>query len=180
METPYQSARDFHQIFDPRIPASPTAFTSETAAFRAGFKIEELVEFLYAASENDPATFETLITQLHQNIETAKNKVLAKGEAVTDPLVGQVDALTDLLYFTYGSFALLDVDPAPIYQIVHAANLGKLFPDGKPHYDPVTNKVLKPDTWARQFAPEPKIAAELKRQKKLSQPTEMQKKSDDK
>ncbi|MWO10827.1 HAD family hydrolase, partial [Escherichia coli] len=51
-----------------------------------------------------------------------------------------------------------------IFEIVHQANMGKLFPDGKPHYHPVTNKVLKPDNWEEQCAPEPKIAKEIQRQ----------------
>ena len=42
--------------------------------------------------------------------------------------------------------------------------MGKLFPDGKPHYDPVTNKVLKPENWQMEYAPESKIAAEIQRQ----------------
>ena len=58
-------------------------------------------------------------------------------------MIEQVDALTDILYFTYGSFSLLGVDPTNIFDIVHQANMGKLFPDGQPHYHPVTNKSAK-------------------------------------
>ena len=83
---------------------------------------------------------------------------------MTDTLVEQVDALCDLLYFTYGSFSLLGVDPAPILKIVHEANMGKLFPDGMPHYHPVTHKVMKPADWEERFAPEPRIKAEIERQ----------------
>ena len=42
--------------------------------------------------------------------------------------------------------------------------MGKLFPDGKPHYDPVTHKVLKPANWERDYAPEEKIKQEIQRQ----------------
>lgn len=82
-----------------------------------------------------------------------------------DALISEVDALTDLLYFTYGSFALIGVDPQPIFEIVHRANMGKLFPDGKPRYHPVTNKVMKPEDWQENYAPEPLIKKELDRQK---------------
>ena len=88
----------------------------------------------------------------------------SKQKPVTDTLVEQVDALCDLLYFTYGSFSLLGVDPAPILKIVHEANMGKLFPDGMPHYHPVTHKVMKPADWEERFAPEPRIKAEIERQ----------------
>ena len=94
---------------------------------------------------------------------------MEKAEPVEDPLVAQVDALTDLLYFTYGSFALIGVDPKPIFEIVHQANMGKVFPDGKPRYHPVTNKVMKPDNWQADFAPESLIKKELDKQKGKAQ-----------
>uniref|UniRef100_UPI00403FA4F1 HAD family hydrolase n=1 Tax=Candidatus Enterococcus willemsii TaxID=1857215 RepID=UPI00403FA4F1 len=164
---PFEMTEEFHQTFDPRRPKKPTPFTNEEAVKRASFKVEELVEFLYAASQGKPEVFQQSTQQLHQAIDQAMTKVLAKNTSV-DPLVDQVDALMDLLYFTYGSFSLLGVNPEPIMAIVHQANMGKLFPDGKPHYDPVTNKVLKPDNWARDFAPESKIKAELAKQSQQS------------
>lgn len=42
--------------------------------------------------------------------------------------------------------------------------MGKIFPDGKAHFDPVTHKILKPDDWEERFAPEPAIKRELDRQ----------------
>ena len=46
--------------------------------------------------------FEQSISNLHAAIDKAVNKVRSK-EHLETPLVGQVDALTDLLYLTYGS-----------------------------------------------------------------------------
>ncbi len=42
--------------------------------------------------------------------------------------------------------------------------MGKIFPDGKAHFDPVTHKILKPSDWEERFAPEPHIKRELDRQ----------------
>ena len=81
-------------------------------------------------------------------------------------MVGQVDALIDTLYLTYGSFVLMGVDPEEVFEIVHRANMGKIFPDGKAHFDPVTHKILKPDDWEEKYAPEPAIKKELDRQPK--------------
>ena len=39
----------------------------------------------------------------------------------------------------------MGVDPEEVFEIVHRANMGKIFPDGKAHFDPVTHKILKPD-----------------------------------
>lgn len=152
MKQPFEMAEEFHQLFDPRRPKVPTPLSGKEAGHRAGFKIEELVELLYAASDNDLTLFEELVTGLHNSVDQAKAKVLAKEKPTVDVLTEEVDALTDTLYFVYGTFSLIGVDPAPIMEIVHQANMGKLFPDGKPHYDPVTNKVLKPANWAADFA----------------------------
>lgn len=156
----------FHEVFDPRKPAVPTALSAEDAARRADFKIEELVEFLFATTSTK-AEFDEQVASLHEAVDKAQAKVLSKkvpDSPKTDPLVAQVDTLVDLLYLTYGSFSLMGVDPQPLLAIVHEANMGKRFPDGLPHYDPVTHKVLKPDNWEAEYAPEGKIAAELERQ----------------
>lgn len=44
----------------------------------------------------------------------------------------------------------------------------KLFPDGKPHRDKITNKVLKPTEWYISYQPEPLIQASINKQKKLN------------
>ena len=162
---PYQMAKEFHETFAPAPPTLPKAFSKERGSFRAGFKAEEIVEFLYGVAEGDEAEFSDLVEKLHESVEQAKEKVLTKGEKVEDALTAEVDALTDLLYFTYGSFALIGVNPQPIFEIVHRANMGKLFPAGKPRYHPVTNKVMKPEDWQQNYAPEPLIKEEINRQK---------------
>lgn len=163
-ENSYEKVTNFHEVFAPRKTNAPTPFSVKKASDRVDFKAEELVEFLYGVANNDRALFKELLEKLKQSIDKAEAKVLNKNKKVTDPLVEEVDALLDLLYFTYGSFYLLGVDPTNLFSIVHEANMGKLFPDGKPHYDPITNKVLKPDNWEKDFAPEPKIKEELLRQ----------------
>lgn len=161
---PYEQAKAFHDKFHPSQNHQPTAFPPKEAGHRAGFKAEELVEFLYAAANNDPQEFKTLVEGLKESIDRAVIKITDKGEQVVDPLVEEVDALIDTLYFTYGSFVLMGVDPTDIFKIVHEANMGKLFPDGQPHFHPVTGKVMKPENWQRDFAPEGKIKGELQKQ----------------
>ena len=100
-------------------------------------------------------------------MDKAADKVKSK-EHKEDSLTGQVDAMIDLLYFTYGSLVLSGIDPYEIFNAVHQANMGKIFPDGRPHFDPVTHKVLKPEDWEEKFAPEGKIKKELERQKRVA------------
>lgn len=163
-KTPFQKVEEFHEIFDPRSPKVPTPFTKKEAVYRAGFKMEELVELIAATCQGDQKQLHEEVKALHEALDQAERKMLTKKHWGNDPLVEQVDALTDLLYFTYGSFSLLGVDPTQIFDIVHQANMGKLFPDGQPHYHPITNKVLKPENWEQNYAPESKIANEIQRQ----------------
>lgn len=75
-----------------------------------------------------------------------------------DDQTDQVDALIDLLWFTFGTFVEMGVDPGPLWDIVKEANMSKLFPDGKPHYRESDGKIIKPDGWT---SPEPLIKAHL-------------------
>ncbi len=159
----FNKVKDFHRVMDGDTIETPKSYNLQEASFRSDFKVEEIVEFLYAASKSDKNQFTQAILDLHSAVDKAAMKVQSK-EHNESPLVGQVDALTDLLYFTYGSFVLMGVDPQPIFETVHEANMGKIFPDGKAHYDPVTHKILKPEHWQEQYAPEKAIKKELDKQ----------------
>lgn len=156
----FNKVKSFHLLMDGETIETPRLYDSKEAGFRSDFKVEEIVEFLYAASQGNQKVFDQSIRNLHLAIDKARDKVISKDHPET-PLVGEVDALTDLLYLTYGSFVLMGVDPKPLFDTVHEANMGKIFPDGKAHFDPVTHKILKPDDWEEYFAPEPSIRREL-------------------
>ena len=158
----FNKVKTFHHMMDERTQEEPRLWDLEGATHRVGFKIEELVEFIRAASSSEEE-FQSAIANLHQSLDKAAEKVSGKTPAERN-LVGQVDALIDTLYFTYGSFVLMGVDPERIFEIVHQANMGKIFPDGKAHFDPVTHKILKPDDWEEKYAPEPAIKKEIQRQ----------------
>ncbi|MBM7635369.1 HAD-IIB family hydrolase [Streptococcus saliviloxodontae] len=171
----FNKVKDFHQLMDGETCETPRLYDMVEGGHRSDFKVEEIVEFLYAACQGNPELFEQAVANLHQAVDKAAKKVLSKPHPES-PLVGQVDALTDLLYLTYGSFVLMGVDPKPFFDTVHEANMGKIFPDGKAHFDPVTHKILKPDDWEERFAPEPSIRRELDRQIQKS----LNRKKDDK
>lgn len=167
----YEKVKEFHDKFAPSHNLTPKALDPDHAVFRSMFKIEEIIEFLYAASNGNNELFFQMAEKIKSSVDDSVNKINSQHKSSDSPLVGEVDALIDLLYFTYGSFVLMGVNPAPIFDIVHQANMGKLFPDGKPHYDPNTNKVLKPADWEKNYAPEKKILHELELQKKASECT---------
>jgi predicted HAD superfamily Cof-like phosphohydrolase len=90
-----------------------------------------------------------VIEELHEALEA------------TD-VIGQADAMIDAIYFLMGSLVEMGIKPQAIFEIVQEANMSKVFPDGKPHFNEV-GKVIKPQGWV---APEPKIEAEINRQMK--------------
>ncbi|MFC3928248.1 Cof-type HAD-IIB family hydrolase [Streptococcus caprae] len=159
----FNKVKHFHTVMDGEASETPRLYNMSQASHRSDFKVEEIVEFLYATSLGDRTKFKQAVADLHQALDKAADKVGQK-PAPASPLVGQVDALTDLLYLTYGSFVLMGVDPKPFFDTVHEANMGKIFPDGKAHHDPITHKILKPEGWEEKFAPEPAIKRELDRQ----------------
>ncbi|MGO2083643.1 HAD family hydrolase [Vagococcus sp.] len=160
----YQKAKEFHKVFDPVERKGPGPLTGQEAFYRTTFKAEELIEFLYAAREGDSKQVEKDIELLTESMYQALEKTNQKKQGKVDRLVDEVDGLIDLLYFTYGSFVLMGINPDPLFNYVHEANMGKIFLDGKPHYHEITGKVLKPEHWDKKYAPEPKIKAELLRQ----------------
>jgi predicted HAD superfamily Cof-like phosphohydrolase len=58
----------------------------------------------------------------------------------------QADAMIDLIYFALGTLVEMGIEPDEIFEIVHNANMSKLWPDGKPHYNN-DGKTIKPAGW---------------------------------
>jgi len=45
----FNRVKEFHHLMDGQTQEFPKEYDSETAVFRAGFKIEEIVEFVHAS-----------------------------------------------------------------------------------------------------------------------------------
>lgn len=61
-------------------------------------------------------------------------------------IVEQADAMIDLIYFALGTLVEMGVPPQKLFEIVHNANMSKLWQDGTAHYNE-TGKTIKPPTW---------------------------------
>jgi len=72
----------------------------------------------------------------------------------SDTICDQADAMIDLIYFALGTLVEMGVKPKEIFDIVHNANMTKIWSDGKVHYREDNGKVIKPPEWQD---PEPKI-----------------------
>lgn len=67
-----------------------------------------------------------------------------------EDIVEQADAMIDVIYFTLGTLVEMGIEPDEIFEIVHKANMNKLWDDGKPHYN-ADGKTIKPDTWENPY-----------------------------
>ena len=70
----------------------------------------------------------------------------------------QADAMIDLIYFALGTMVEMGVKPEKLFDIVHGANMSKIWSDGKVHRREGDGKVIKPPEWED---PEPKIRTEI-------------------
>ena len=75
---------------------------------------------------------------------------------IADDIYEQADAMIDLMYFALGTMVEMGLEADELFAIVQQANMAKLWPDGKPHYNPKDGKVIKPEGWED---PAPKIKA---------------------
>lgn len=76
-------------------------------------------------------------------------------------IVEQADAMIDTIYFALGTLVEMGVEPDELFYIVQKANMSKLWPDGKPHYNEM-GKVIKPDGWEN---PHEKLALAIEKMK---------------
>jgi predicted HAD superfamily Cof-like phosphohydrolase len=81
---------------------------------------------------------------------------LREAETIYD----QADAYIDSIYFAIGGLVDLGVDPQPLWDIVHGANMAKIWPDGSIQRR-VDGKVIKPRGWVD---PTEALRAEIDRQ----------------
>ncbi|PAE06352.1 HAD family hydrolase [Terribacillus saccharophilus] len=163
MTKQYNQVKEFHKAFDLLHNDNPTPMSKEIALKRAVWSGEELIEFLYATVGGNISVFEKLYEQFMAGLDNAKSKIREEQKPVEDILVAQADALIDEAYFNNGSFTILGVKPEPLFDIVHEANMGKLH-NGIAKYRESDGKIIKPENWERDFAPEKRLKVEIDRQ----------------
>jgi predicted HAD superfamily Cof-like phosphohydrolase len=75
------------------------------------------------------------VTTKHLRVDLIEEELDELKEAIaTDDLVAVADALTDILYVTYGAGAAFGMNLDVCFQEVHSSNMTKVGSDGKPVY----------------------------------------------
>jgi predicted HAD superfamily Cof-like phosphohydrolase len=153
----FQQVKKFHEACGIEMPDKPQMLSRGNQKQSLDcVKYGQSVESLSAMMKNIPDSSEVMKRASWMAEELSE---FLYAETIED----QADALTDLMYFAIGTFTLMGLKPESIFDIVAAANLGKVGPDGKVIRD-AQGKIKKPDNWHELFAPEQKIKAEIERQ----------------
>jgi len=158
MDKQYEQVKEFHEACGEEMASSPTMLSNGpliTNNWLTGC-VHLITEEIKAVS-SQKSFGQDIGGQVAKRISWMLEEITEF--AAADTIEDQVDALIDLMYFTIGTFTLMGVEPESIFDIVHAANMGKVT-DGKVSRNE-QGKILKPDGWE---APEPKIVAEIERQ----------------
>lgn len=151
----FNDIKELHIAFGSPVASKPTILSG--AGFRMniafGEEMEELSRRMKAASKSGMGA--QVLARASWMLEELAEFMAA------ETLEDQADAMTDLGYFKDGTFVEMGLEPDNLFDIVHAANMGKLWEDGKPRFDG-QGKWIKPPTWER---PEPKLILEIERQR---------------
>lgn len=133
--------------------------TARTTTFAE--PMADIREFHRVFARTPHPTVPTLLTpyQVERRVTWCAEEGQETREATT--IAGQADGWIDMIYFALGGLDEMGLDPSPLWDIVHAANMAKRQPDGSVRRDPVTGKTLKPADWQD---PGPLIEAEIDRQ----------------
>lgn len=75
-------------------------------------------------------------------------------------LVDQADAYIDIIYFAVGGLVELGINPSPLWDIVHLANMAKRQPDGTV-LRREDGKIIKPEGWT---PPDVALSVEVEQQ----------------
>lgn len=151
----YAMIRDVHVKFNSKVANTPTMLTYDEYCDEYGDYIAMLSTQMKEASAAGRGG--EVLARAAYIIEEIAEFLKAK------TLKDQIDALGDARYFIGGTSVMAGVDLDPIMILINNSQLGKLWSDGKPRFDE-TGKWMKPDNWAKDYAPESKIEAEIKRQ----------------
>lgn len=159
----------FHKPFGHKVNEKPTLLSTQEVGVRVKFIVEELVEALKVVAGNEKELINLNNEYIFKAFQEAEKKEMAKGFAEKsdiEKIVELSDAFTDINVFTQGTFTMMGVEPQPLFDIVMDANMAKLGEDGKPIIRESDGKIMKPENWERDHAPEPKLKEEILNQLK--------------
>lgn len=138
-------------------PNSPPITSYEGTLERAFCDVRRFHKTFGVHAPDEPQAQSSFLVERRIGFITEELGELAAAETLTD----QADAYLDIAYFAMGGLVELGIEPSRLWDIVQAANMAKLWADGKPRLREPDGKIIKPEGWER---PEPLLEAEIQRQ----------------
>lgn len=134
-----QFVKEFHNAFGHPIEARPTVPSEKTRLLRFRLIFEELMEFgraigIQGLTDGTQAEFEAHLKESLDEFRINRDAAVSLADAA--------DALADLDYVVQGSNLVFGFPAELIVADVHAANMSKLGPDGRPMQD-ANGKIIK-------------------------------------
>ena len=110
-------------------------------------KVKEFMKVFGQEVKEEPKfpndnTVNARIDLIHEEFDELKQAIYSDKARNEGTLVAIADALTDILYVTYGMAHSFGIDIDECFRTVHVSNMSKLDEDGKPIYRD-DGKVLK-------------------------------------
>ena len=110
-------------------------------------KVKEFMKVFGQEVKEEPKfpndnTVNARIDLIHEEFDELKQAIYSDKARNEGTLVAIADALTDILYVTYGMAHSFGIDIDECFRAVHVSNMSKLDEDGKPIYRD-DGKVLK-------------------------------------
>lgn len=127
---------EFHETYGQPIGAKPHVPNADMVALRLKLVIEECCELLEAHGIHAGDIEQEIVCRIEDH----------RKDGFKVDLVEAADAMADIDYVVEGMRVTYGIDGTPIAEEVHASNLKKLGPDGKPIYND-DGKVVKSSTW---------------------------------
>lgn len=161
-KTSVEQVTEFHETFGHPISEVPFPIDQKRAKLRINLKLEETAELIHAVAGYQPnAQYLNAaianITRAIALVEKAQDY-----EFASQDMVGIADALGDCEYVNTGAALEWGIPLEAVAAEIHASNMTKAGPDGKPIYDE-NGKVMKGENYRppniAQFIVDPRDTA---------------------
>jgi predicted HAD superfamily Cof-like phosphohydrolase len=115
--------------------------TEQEVKFLVKMICEEAMELLATVCMPE----DDILLELHNISHQSKLPLKRLFNNDIELMAEQVDAMIDIDYFCGNAAAKVGLDPDQVFDLVHEANMRKVFPDGEFHAE--NGKIMKPPGW---------------------------------
>ena len=150
MSSNAEMVREFTIKTGNECPEHPRVMTKDEVKFLVNMMVSEIAELAQTVCDNNEEVVQMIKDAAHIDLNEYK-----KPDSDYELIADQADAVVDCWYYGLNAFAKTGVNLSSVFDVVHDANMKKIFPDGTVHKR-ADGKIIKPDYWSP-----PNINAEI-------------------